>query len=136
MGQPNFEVPMIQGMDSEDRILARERIAMKDKKKLKQFLEASGRRYLILDSWELLDAFPDWAWGSELLMQMISCLRAHRATIPTGRKETITDPRTKKQHDVDVMKGEALELEEVEGAIQQLINRGLEIDPNWKFQTS
>lgn len=96
------------------------RTAMKSPEHMKEWLEATGRRYLILDAVELVDALP-WPGGHEALTQVIACHRDHRAGLPTGRTETQVDPVDNAEVQVPIMKGETMELEELDRAIRYLI---------------
>ena len=101
--------------ESESRMSA----AMKSPDHLKRWLEESGRRYLVFDGLELIDALP-WPDGIEALMQLISCYRDYRSVKDTGRKESI-EVDSGEVVTVSVFKSEVLELEELDRVIRYLI---------------
>jgi len=102
--------------------------AMKSPEHLKLWLEKSGRRWLVLNGLDLVDALP-WPSGVEAFVQIVMAYRDHRATIDTGRVEEIDVEGTKRR--VPVMKGELLEVEELDRAIRYLIGEITRRDPTW-----
>lgn len=86
-----------------------ERVAQTDPQALKRWLLASGRKYLVFNAEDLVDALR-WPEGHQVLQQLIEAYRNHRQTKFTQRVE-----RQKTLEgivEVHVAKGEALEPEE------------------------
>lgn len=106
------------------------RVAMTSKDHLKAWLEGTGRRWLILDSKELVDAIWDVAGGPGTLEGFIAVYRDHRALIPSGREVTEVNIAGDEVQ-VPVMKRETLEVEEMDRCIRHLIGLISEEDPAW-----
>lgn len=106
-------------------------ISMTTPMQLKQWLEASGRRYLVFDAYQLIDALP-WPHGIDLLAQVIACYRDERRTIPSGRYTELKagDPSTR----VPVMRGETLEADELDRCVRYLIRQLQELDSTWRLE--
>ncbi len=96
------------------------RTALKSPEHLKEWMEKSGRRFLVMDGLELVDSLP-WPEGVIALTQLLACYRDHRATRETGRYETQKDPSDGEDVQIPIFKGETLELEELDRAIRYLI---------------
>jgi hypothetical protein len=107
------------------------RVSIKSPDKLKEWLEASGRRYLIFDAFQLVDALP-WPHGLDALAQVIACYRDHRRTVPSGRFEKVIDARGESRA-VPQMRGETLEADEQARLIKYLIRQVQELDPTWSL---
>ena len=125
-------LPKLESMSAIERSEALMRVAMKTPEHLKQWLDGTGRRWLVLNGLDLVDALP-WPHGIEILMQIIAGYRDHRATIPTGRFQPGAALATTGFVQVPVMKGETLEIEELDRAIRALISQAEEKDPTWKL---
>jgi hypothetical protein len=113
--------------------------AMKSPQHLRAWLDASGRRWLVLNGMDLVDAVQHpWPAGVLRFMQTVMAYRDHRRTIWTGRTQRVTGhhPATGEPLDqeVKVMKGEALEIEELDRAIRYLTSQILERDPSWSIE--
>lgn len=123
-----------QGM-SGDVSLAPEQVntAMKSPEHLKVFLEASGRKYILLDAMQLADALP-WPAGHDHLLQILMCYRDHRATQPSGRVRTIRHPVTGEMVEVPVMKTDVMEVEELDRAVRYLIAQLVQLKPDWTLE--
>lgn len=119
--------PGLSFKEQSERLL---RVSISDADQLKKWLEASGRRWLIFDALDLVDAlpFPD---GVDTLIQVIACYRDYRGTKQTGREETFKDPTLGKQISVPTYKGEMLEIEELDRVIRYLIRRITDKNPRW-----
>jgi hypothetical protein len=90
---PEFKVdPVIAGMSAVEKAEAQIRVAMKSPEQLKAWLEESGRRWLVFDGLELVNALP-WPGGVESFMQIIQCYRDTRAGYE--KPETLTIPELK-----------------------------------------
>lgn len=107
-------------------------VAMKSPEHLKLWLSETGRRWLVLNSLDLVDALP-WPDGVQAFLQVCMAYGGHRMAQPSGRKEVITTP-TGEKVEVDVMKTDQLELEELDRAIRYLVAQAYERDPNWKLE--
>lgn len=93
------------------------RVAQTDPEALKRWLVLTGRKYLVLNSADLVDALR-WPDGHQVLQQLIEAYRNHRRTIESGkveRQETMGVVA-----DVKLMKSEVLELEEKRELWEQL----------------
>jgi hypothetical protein len=121
-------------LPSEEMAERVERVAMKSPDHLKRWLEATGLRWLVLNTAELVDALSFPA-GVDTLMQIIACYRDHRRAIPTG-SQIIADPISGKPIEVAKFKDENLEKEELDRAIRYLVGQITEIDPNWNLNTT
>ena len=126
-------VDLHQDMTPEDRIEALARVSMRSKAHLKKWLQASGKTWMVFNSLELVDSLK-WPDGIDLLMQLIACYRNHRRSIETGRFETQMDPTLHKEVEVPICKGEALEVEELDLAIRELVSKIKEKDPLWTLE--
>jgi hypothetical protein len=96
----------------------RERVAQTSPEALKKWLVASGRKYMVFNSEDLVDAL-EWPDQHQLLQRLIDAYREHRRTKPTGRKErqlTLGGQEVP----MSVYKGEVLELEEKKELWEQL----------------
>lgn len=111
------------------------KVAMQDPAKLRTWVEASGRVWMVFNGIDLVDSlpFPD---GAVMLMQFIQCYRDHRSVIESGRFETQVDPRTNEKVELPIMKTEMLELEEYDRAIRYLIGRVKTLDPDWCIENA
>lgn len=123
----------VKRMSKEEMSQAKMRVAMQSVEHLKRWLEASGRRWLVFPAMELVDALP-WPSGVEALMQIVAAYRDHRAAIPSGRTEKIFDPVSHEELVIPVMKGETLEVAELDRAIRYLIGQITERDSSWKLE--
>lgn len=110
--------------------------AMKSPDHLREWLDASGRRWLVFDGVDFVKALP-WPAGVEALMQMIAAYRDERRTVWTGRMEKFKGKNAITGEEIDqevkVMKGEHLEVEELDRAIRYLVAQVLELDPKWSL---
>ena len=89
---------------------------------LKQWLQKTGRRYMVLDSCDLVDALVGaygWPDGAVLIQEVVARYRDHRV------KSGETDPVS------GVVKGDALTVTELDRAIRQLIGDVTNLDPSW-----
>jgi hypothetical protein len=109
-----------------------ERISLKDADHLKKWLASSGRRWIILDSQDLVDSLP-YPSGIEFFMEMIDLYRGFRATKLSGRVEKQIDPTLGVEIDVPIKKTDTLEAEEMDRAIRFLVGQISEIDPGWSL---
>jgi hypothetical protein len=87
------------------------RTAMTSPQHLKKFLEASDRRFLVLNAPHLVDALP-WPAGVELVQQVVSAYRDHRRVIPC---EVPGPPLP-----APLFLGETLSVAEIDACIEQL----------------
>jgi len=125
----SVEHPIVRNMSTIERSEAQMRVAMQSPEKLKKWVRESGRQWLVFNTLELVDALP-WPEGVGTLMQLIACYRDHRATLETGEYEEIGGQQ------VPVMKGEYLEVAELDRAIRYLIGKVTEKDPSWTLEGS
>lgn len=109
------------------------RTAMKDPKHMRQWLEASGRRWLVFDALDLVEALP-WPAGVEALIEIINCYRDHRRTQPSGRTQMVDPDWKGPPVEVPLMKGDMLEIEELDRCIRYLIGLASERDPQWSLE--
>lgn len=108
--------------------------AMKSVDHLKQWLDASGRRWLVFNALDLADAltYPE---GHETFRTLVEAYRDHRRTIDSGRTETLTHPATGKAVEVPVFKDESLEIEELDRAIRYLVSQMYARNPTWSLDS-
>jgi hypothetical protein len=106
------------------------RTAMQSPSHLREWLEKSGRQWLVLNGLHLVDALP-WPTGAEALTQIIACYRDHRSVIATGETKMEVDPRTKQQVEVEVYHPETLTVTELDRAIRYLVGQITELKPGW-----
>lgn len=118
-----------------DMALSQEQIntAMRGPDHLKYWMEASGRRWLVLNGLELVEALP-WPSGVEAFMQVVMAYRDHRRTIDSGRTELVEEPVSGEMVDVPVYKDENLEVEELDRAIRYLAGQIREKLPDWSLE--
>ena len=128
----DFEIPSVKNMSQEERVLAQQNVAMKSPEHMLEWLEKSGRKWLVLRSDHLVKALP-WPDGVEFLIQILHAYRHHRLTIPSGRTEIQKDPITNMSIEIPVMLGETLEIEELDRAIRHLITQATQKDPTWSL---
>ena len=95
------------------------RTAIKSPNQLKRWLEESGRRYLVFDSLDLVDAL-EWPLEVEQLQRLITAYRERRQTIPTGQTEKQKNPATGEVEDITIFKTDVLTDEEKAVLITQL----------------
>jgi len=119
-------------MSDKEKRLAMENSAMKDPEHLKLWLEKSGRRYLVFDGLELVDSlrFPE---GVDRFMEIVACYSNHRRTIPSGRFEEQEEPTLGKRVTIPVMKGETLEIGELDRVIRYLVRQITDKEPTWSL---
>ena len=127
--QPRVE----SGLSMDEKTKRLLRIALKDPEHLKRWLQETGRRWMVLDSVDLVDALP-WPDGVDALIQILACYRDHRQGRSSGRTEKMKDPILGRQVEVPIMKTDVLEIEEMDRAIRHLIRQASEKDPTWKLE--
>lgn len=119
------ELPEVKEMSAVQRSEAAMRVAMQSPQQLRKWLHESGRRWLVFDALELVEALP-WPHGVQNLIDTIACYRDHRAAIPstTGamveQKDPHADPSKPRMIQVPVTKPETLESAELEQCIAYL----------------
>lgn len=115
--------------------LTREQVAtaMTDPEHLKRWLDASGRRYIVLDSKDMVDAC--WGVGDavDLFIQLLALYRDHRAAQPSGRMQSVEDPVTGKMVVVGIPKGETFEIGEMDRCIRWMISLASSMDETWSL---
>jgi hypothetical protein len=109
-----------------------QRTSLRSAEKLKTWLEASGRRWLVFNALDLVDALP-WPNGHAALQQIIMAYGAHRGAIDSGRFEVIATMPGLPQQKVPIFKTELLEVEELDRAIRFLIGQITAKDPTWQL---
>jgi hypothetical protein len=102
-----------------------ERVAQTDPEALKRWLLASGRKYMVFNALDLVDALQ-WPNDHQVLQQMVEVYRDYRRTKQLQRVE---QQRTLEGIvDVPAVKGETLELEEKRELLGELQKElGLEL---------
>jgi hypothetical protein len=118
-----------------DLALSQEQLntAMRSPVHLKQWLDATHRRWLVFNAVELMDALP-WPSGVDAFMQVVMAYRDHRRTIESGRTELVEEPLTGERVEVPVYKDEGLEVEELDRAIRYLVGQIREKRPEWSLE--
>lgn len=120
---------------------ARLRTAMQSPEHMKLWLQESGRRYMVLDGFDMVDAI--WTGNNPVGVQefqdVLSLYRHHRRRIPNGRYGEQLEPMSGKMVQVALTKDEALEPEEADRAIRYLVGlvhdpRSPQHIPNWSLE--
>lgn len=108
--------------------------AMKSPQHLKQWLDASGRRWLVFSGHDLIESltYPE---GHEMLMLIVAAYRDYRRTIETGVIEEMVHPDTRQKVAVPLTKGELLETDELDRAIRYLVAQMYERNPSWSLES-
>lgn len=120
--------------------------AMASPKQLKDWLNASGRRYIVFVADDVVDALP-WPGGVEALTQVTECYRQHRAVEIAEEKPCPKCggqfPKLGKNIGANECgacngsgverryKSDVLEPDEMKQAVQFLIDQIRKSDPNW-----
>ena len=111
--------------------------AMRSPGHLRAWLDASGRRWVVFNGLDLIEALP-WPHGVDVFMQVVMAYRDYRRTIPTGEVSAVDGwhPKTGERYVAEVThyKGESLELEELDRAIRYLVAQIMEKDPTWSLE--
>lgn len=128
-----IEIPQVQKMSPAERAAARDRVAMESPDHLRRWLRETGREWLALNSMDLVRSLP-WPHGVESLVQILACYREYRATQPTDRTERQVEPSLGTEIEVPVMRGEALEADELDQAIHYLVRRIRKLRPSWVLE--
>ena len=106
-----------------------ERVAMKSPGHLKAWLKSTGRRWVILNAFDLVDAL--WANGGVgLLADVLSRYTDHRREVDSGETTTITDPLGN-EVEVPLPKRDILTQSEIEEAMRFLAAEAQRNDPSW-----
>lgn len=108
---------------------AQQNTAIKDPEHLKRWLAATGRRYLVLNTFDLVDGLP-WPDGVAAFMQCIDAYRDHRRGMAITRTIVVNGV----EREEPSQKDEFLEIEELDRAIRMLIGEASKRDPNWKLE--
>jgi len=127
MTNPNILHPTIRDMSVIERSEAAMRTAMASPEKLKEWLNASGRTWLVLNGVQLVDSLP-WPTGVNAFMEVIAAYRDHRSAIPTGDTEKIGGGEVARYHT------EALTLIELDRCIRFLIGQATALDSTWTLE--
>lgn len=107
-------------------------VAIKSKKHMLEWLEATNRQWFLFNGKHLVEALP-WPSGDEAFMQMVACYRDHRAVIPTGEIEWVEDPVTKEMKSVQQYHPESLTLVEMDRAIRWMVGQITSLDSDWSL---
>jgi hypothetical protein len=100
---------------------------MRSPEKMREWLEASGRVWLVFNAPQLVEALP-WPEGMNAFMQIVAAYRDHRSTIPTGDTEEVNGVPTRLYH------GDTLTAVELDRCIRYLIGQITELDPTWTLE--
>jgi len=122
-----FLLPEVRKMSEIERSKAAMDTGMQSPAKMKQWLSASGRTWLVLNSVHLVDSFK-WPEGGEHFQNMVAAYRDLRSTIKTGETENIDGVSVEKCH------GETLTVPEMDRCIRDLIGQITEMDPTWSLE--
>lgn len=124
------ELPQVAAMSEDDRAAAIDAVTLKSKEQLIEWQRQTGRTWMILDAIQFVESL-DFPRDLLAYQQMLAKYRARRATIPTGRVEVVTDPKTGEQRQVPIMHGEQLEVVEATRLMRYLLDTIREKDPTW-----
>ncbi len=119
-------------MSMAERAQALLNVSIKSPDHLKRWLQQSGRRWMVFDALDLVDALS-WPEGVRALMELIAAYREHRGGIESGNYETQRDPTLGKEIQVPIMKTDLLEVAELDRAIRALITQATKQDPTWSL---
>jgi len=111
----------------------RMKVAIKSSAHLKQWLQASGRRWLVFNGEHLVDALP-WPDGVQALIQMVACYRDHRSTLNTGELQLVENPETGEMLETSLFYPETLTLTEMDRVIRYLVGQITSLDSDWKLE--
>lgn len=96
----------------------RDRVAVHDPEHLKRFLRDSGRKYIVLNALDLVDAM-EWPGGVQAVMDLVRAYREHRANRPSAWTRTVESKLPGGgRATVPVFSGEFLEPDEALEAIR------------------
>lgn len=95
--------------------------------KLKEWVDASGRGWIVLNARQFVEALP-WPGGVRAFQECLAAYQDHRRTIETGDTEVISGVTVKKYH-TDVLT--VIELDRV---IRYLIAQVSALDPTWSLE--
>lgn len=127
MPNPDLIHPSIKDLTPEERMAAVLRTRMSSPAKLIEWLEASGRTWIVFNARQFVEA-QAWPDGVSAFMQCVAAYRDHRSTIPTGDTETIEGVTVPKFHT------EALTVTELDRVIRYLISQASSLDPTWSLE--
>lgn len=125
-----LELPQVQKMGEQERKEALDNVAIQTREQLIRFLHESERKWLVLNTGHLVEALP-FPQGVLMVQQIIAWYRNHRATVGTGRKQTVMDPVSRESIVIEEGHGEALEIREAEDVIRFLLDNIRQRDPTW-----
>lgn len=135
-------------MSAEERAEAQMSTAMASPDHLRQWLDETGRHWLVLNTDELVKALP-WPTGVEALQNMLRAYRGFRQSVPTGEMATLAcsgatncqicilnnlKPSKDRHHEVPVFKEEELNVAELDRAIRYLVAQLTARDPSWSLE--
>lgn len=106
--------------------------AIKTPDHLIKWLHATNKPWLVFRMEDVVRG-QSWPEGVQALILLIQGYKDYRSTVGTGQKEAIPHPTRGKIH-VDRMKGEDLELQELDQCIRWLIAKAVDRDPNWSLE--
>ena len=124
---------MEEEMTVEERAKCLLNVAIQSPAHLKRWLGSTGRRWLVFNALDLVDALP-WPAGLDSLMQLIACYRDHRRQIPSGVVEKQVDPILGQEVEVPLMKSDVLELREMDQLVRFLITEITKKEPGWTLE--
>ena len=125
LAMPEIVHSSIVAMSAEERAKSANETAI-SLEKLKEWLEASGRGWIIMDARQFVEAQP-WPWGVRAFQQCVAAYLDHRRAIKTGDTETINGVTVDKYHT------DALTVPELDRAIRYLISQVSALDPTWSL---
>jgi hypothetical protein len=107
-----------EGMTAVELMEAQDRVAVKDPQHLAQWLQATGREFLVFVTRDLIAAMQPY--DQLLLQQFINSYLAHRLTIAFDTREEI-EPVTGEKIRVDVCKDDRLTSAEKDRLVRKLV---------------
>lgn len=113
-------------LSAEEKAQRRYNVAIKTKEQLKDFLEQSGRSWVVLNSADLVEAlsFPE---DVQEFMRIVDLYGRYRCSSPSGRTESFGC------YEIPVMKTDALEIEELDRVIRFLVGKITEKKSDWSL---
>lgn len=139
MTEPKLiETPDVKAMSDIERSEAQMRTWMQGPDKLKEWLAASGRAWLVFNATHLVDSMDSVIWEERIrdFQNLVAGYRDHRAGIK-HHQVPHPDPKAAAEGKMmDVGFPETLTIEELDRAIRFLITQASELDPNWKLENN
>lgn len=94
------------------------RVAMKSKEHLKDWLQKTGRGFIVFNAMDLVDSLS-WPGGARALQEILHTYREHRRQLPAGGVEVVEVDGEKVE--IPKMKDEGLTKSEERRVVNQIV---------------